>query len=75
MKKASKVVFIEEKLETSFNSLRNDDSIKKSIIRAIKDLKENAFAGIQIPKRLIPKPLQATSVVTPKTTMNLQRLK
>ena len=55
MKKASKVVFIEGKLETTFYSLKNDDPIKKSLIRAIKDLKVNAFSGIQIPKRLIPK--------------------
>ena len=55
MKKASKVVFIEDKLETTFYSLKNDEPIKKSLIRAIKDLKANAFSGIQIPKRLIPK--------------------
>jgi len=35
--------------------LSREDPIKKSMIRAIKDLKENAFFGIQIPKRLIPK--------------------
>ena len=55
MKKPSKVVFINDKLENSFNSLSREDPIKKSMIRAIKDLKENAFFGIQIPKRLIPK--------------------
>ena len=55
MKKPSKVVFINDKLEVSFNSLASEDPIKKSMIRAIKDLKENAFSGIQIPKRLIPK--------------------
>lgn len=56
MKKPSKVVFIEDKLEDSFNSLNDNDPIKKSIIRAIKDLRENAFSGIQVPKKLIPKP-------------------
>ena len=55
MIKPSKVVFIDDNLETSFNSLKNDDPIKKAIIRAIKDLKENAFFGIQVPKRLIPR--------------------
>lgn len=55
MKKPSKVVFIEDKLEDNFNSLDSDDPIKKSMIRAIKDLKQNAFSGIQVPKRLIPK--------------------
>ena len=55
MIKPSRVVFISDELEDSFNSLQEDDFIKKSIIRAIKDLKQNAFAGIHVPKRLIPK--------------------
>lgn len=55
MKKPSKVVFIEDKLEYNFHSLSNDDPIKKAMIRAIRDLRENAFAGIQVPKRLIPR--------------------
>jgi len=55
MKKPSKVVFIDNRLERNFNSLTKDDPIKKSMVRAIKDLKQNAFSGIQIPKRLIPK--------------------
>ena len=55
MIKPSKVVFISQELEDDFNSLKDDDPIKKSMIRAIQDLKENAFSGIQVPKRLIPK--------------------
>ena len=55
MIKASKVVFISEELEDDFKSLKVDDPIKKAMIRAITDLKENAFSGIQIPKRLFPK--------------------
>ncbi len=51
----SKVVFISDELENSFNSLPEDDFIKKSIIKAIKDLRQNAFAGIHVPKRLIPR--------------------
>ena len=39
----------------AFNSLLDEDPIKKSIINAVKDLKQNAFSGIQIPKRLFPK--------------------
>lgn len=54
MIKPSKVKFISEKLQESFNLLSEDDPIKKSIKRAIKDLQDNAFFGIQIPKRLIP---------------------
>jgi len=55
MIKPSKVVFMDDKLEESFNSLKEDDPIKKGIVRAIKDLQKNAFSGIQVPKRLIPK--------------------
>ena len=54
MIKASKVVFVSQELEDNFKSLKEDDPIKKAMIRAIKDLKENAFSGIQIPKRLFP---------------------
>lgn len=55
MIKPSKVVFINDELEESYNSLKEGDFVKKAITRAIRDLKENAFSGIQIPKRLIPK--------------------
>ncbi|QQG39081.1 MAG: hypothetical protein HYS32_01320 [Candidatus Woesearchaeota archaeon] len=55
MIKPSKVVFISDELEKDFNKLKEEDPIKRGIIRAIKDLKENAFCGIQIPKRLFPK--------------------
>ena len=55
MIKPSKVVFISDELERDFNVLRKDDAIKKGIIRAIKDLQQNAFSGVQIPKRLFPK--------------------
>ncbi|MBS3123513.1 hypothetical protein J4437_02645 [Candidatus Woesearchaeota archaeon] len=55
MIKPSKVVFISEELERDFNSLKEDDPLKKGMVRAIQDLKENAFSGIQIPKRLFPK--------------------
>ena len=55
MIKPSKVVFISDELEVSFDSLPEDDFVRKSIIKAIKDLKQNAFAGIHVPKRLIPK--------------------
>jgi len=55
MIKASKVVFISSELEEDFNLLTAEDPIKKGMIRAINDLRENAFSGIQIPKRLFPK--------------------
>ena len=52
--KPSNVKFISEKLEEEFKKLDENDFIKKSIKRAINDLKTNAFFGIQIPKRLFP---------------------
>ncbi|MDP3727819.1 MAG: hypothetical protein Q8R18_00025 [bacterium] len=55
MIKPSVVVFISDELEKNFNELREDDPIKKGIVRAIKDLRVNAFSGIQVPKRLFPK--------------------
>jgi Txe/YoeB family toxin of Txe-Axe toxin-antitoxin module len=55
MIKSSKVKFISKKLEKEFNSLKDDDPIKKSLIKAIHSLRQNAYCGIQIPKRLIPK--------------------
>ena len=55
MIKPSVVVFISDELENTFNELKEDDPIKKGIVRAIKDLRVNAFSGIQVPKRLFPK--------------------
>jgi Txe/YoeB family toxin of Txe-Axe toxin-antitoxin module len=42
-----------EKLKTS--TYREDSFLYKWIKRAIDDLRQNAFCGIQIPKHLIPK--------------------
>ena len=55
MKKKSRVLFASEKLKNDFEILKEDDSIKKAIKRAIADLREDAFFGIQIPKKLFPK--------------------
>ena len=55
MIKASKVVFISDELEKNFNELPEDDFLKKSIKQAVQNLKENAFYGIHVTKRLIPK--------------------
>jgi Txe/YoeB family toxin of Txe-Axe toxin-antitoxin module len=55
MIKPSDVKFIDDELENSYNLLNEDDFLKKAIKRAAKELKENAFYGIQVPKRLIPK--------------------
>lgn len=55
MIKPSKVVFISQELEDCFESMRDDDPIKRGILRAVAELSSNTFAGIQIPKRIIPK--------------------
>ncbi len=54
MIKKSDVVFANEKLEKLFKNLKETDPLKKFIIRAIKDIQENAFCGIRLPKRLNP---------------------
>jgi hypothetical protein len=54
-KPADKVIFADSKVETHFNSLSEDDWLKKALKRAIEDFKENAFCGERIKKELIPK--------------------
>ena len=54
MIKRSKVVFVSETLEKTFESLPENEILKKHIKRGIEEIKENAFAGIRIPKRLFP---------------------
>lgn len=50
----SKVKFIDEELEKAFNSLSDEDPIKKSLIRAIQNIREDFQAGEYIPKNKIP---------------------
>ena len=55
----SKVVFGNEKLKEAYEKLKTskteDKMLYKWISRAIDDLEENPFCGIQIPKKQIPK--------------------
>ena len=60
MKKPSRVVFISNALEKEYNTLRDDDFLKKAIGRAIRELQRNTFCGTQIPKRLFPKEYVST---------------
>ena len=53
--KPTKIKFVTERLEKEFENLDENDFLKKSIKKALADLKANAFFGIQIPKRLFPK--------------------
>jgi len=50
----SKVKFIDADLEKAFNSLSDNDPIKKSLIRAIQNIREDFQAGEYIPKNKIP---------------------
>lgn len=47
------VQFANEKVKEAFDKL-DDINLKKFIERALCDIKENPFCGIQIPKKLIP---------------------
>ncbi|MGV8151718.1 MAG: hypothetical protein ACP5OG_01430 [Candidatus Nanoarchaeia archaeon] len=53
--KTSKVIFADEKIEKEFYSLDEDNEIKKHVRNAMKDIEQNGFCGIPIPKRLFPK--------------------
>ena len=53
--RVSEVIFANDKTETEFYSLDKNDELRKYIERAIRDIQQNAFCGIQIPKRLFPK--------------------
>jgi len=52
--KKSEIIFVEENVEKKFKNLDDKDDIKKYIKRAIEDIRQNAFCGIQLPKKLIP---------------------
>jgi len=52
--KSSEVIFANDKLEKDFAKLKENDEIRKYLVRAIKDIKLNAYCGIPIPKRLFP---------------------
>ena len=55
----SKIVFADEKVKESLEKLNGgnfeDKKLYEFISRAFNDIQENAFCGINIPKKLIPK--------------------
>jgi hypothetical protein len=57
---SSKIFFGDEKLQKEFEKLKelNESETYKQLVKAFNNLKENAFCGIQIPKKLIPKDLE-----------------
>jgi len=56
MKLPSKIQFADEKVKKAFKQLKSiDNKFYNHLVRAFKDIEENTFCGIQIPKKLIPK--------------------
>ena len=59
----SELRFGDENLKKAYHELEagkfEDKQLKEWLDRAVQDLKKNAFSGIQIPKRLIPKEYHA----------------
>lgn len=55
----SEIKFADKKVQKSFEQLKNtqteDKKLYKWICRAFKDLEENAFCGVRIQKKLIPR--------------------
>ncbi len=58
-KMKSKIVLANEKLRAALEKLKQskteDKKLYRWLVRAFEDLEENAFSGIQFPKKLIPK--------------------
>jgi len=54
-KLADGVVFADDKIEKAYNSLDDNDWLKKAVKKAINSLKENIFSGERIPQKQIPK--------------------
>ena len=54
-KPADGVVFADDKIERAYNSLDDNDWLKKAVKKAINSLKENIFSGERIPQKQIPK--------------------
>lgn len=52
----SRIQFVDDKLKKSFDKLsKTNPQMHGLISRAFCDIQENAFCGVQIPKRIIPK--------------------
>ena len=51
----SRIQFVDEKIKNAFKILEDEDpKLHSFILRAFRDIEDNVFCGIQIPKRLIP---------------------
>lgn len=59
MKLSSRIQFVNKKVKKAFLSLKDSKGDERELyeflVRAFNDIEENAFCGIQIPKKLIPR--------------------
>lgn len=59
MKFQSEIRFVDNNIREAFYNLKRGDNSEKELFKfinqALSNIEENAFCGIQIPKRLIPK--------------------
>lgn len=57
--KPSEVQFVDGRVEKAFHDLKEGDSeereLYKWILRAFEDIEKNAFCGVNVPKKLIPR--------------------
>ena len=54
----TEIIFANEKIKKSFDKIdkiEKDKTLSKWLNRALEDIEENPFCGIQIPKKQIPK--------------------
>ena len=52
-----KLKFVDVSLEKAFNNLKENDPIKKALIKALRDIKQDCHCGRNVRKKLIPKRL------------------
>ena len=52
----TKIVFADENIKKKY--LETDEILKQQLNKALQNIQNNAFSGIQIPKKLIPKEYQ-----------------
>ncbi len=69
-----KVVFADEELKRSFELLREkDERLYREVLSALKTIKDNAFCGRNVKKKLIPKDLIKKYSINNLWIYNLRR--
>lgn len=66
MELPSKIRFSDEKVQKAFEKLEEGTGDEKELhswlIRSFEDIEKNAFCGIQVPKKLIPREYNVTNL-------------